>query len=330
MPKAECGVRNAEHEVDIILAPRSEFRAWKFRVSPRPRYDTRAMSEPNRQLGLVSNCWQTQLARGESLDALIAEAARRGYRAVELRQGCLGTYESGNQRLPHAVELGELTQRFPQLRLTIAIDLPFLDGRDYSDDPLFAAGRQAAQALGSNSSPHLRLVDLTTTTIEQTPESVNEVGSTLATLARKMSEVDGVLSFENARQPWASFWTVFQSARRQLGADGSRLKLCYDPVNLLLSGEAIDPVAIAASISPDEISMVHFKQRCNGRIAPAVCDGDIDWRAQLAALRKTGYCGPHLFEVASHKNLWEYLAGSHNYLRRRGLELVSASSTEFD
>ena len=96
------------------------------------------------------------------------------------------------------------------------------------------------------------------------------------------------------------------------------MKLCYDPVNLRLPGEEIDPLSATASLSGDEISMVHFKQRVDGRIATAVCDGDVDWESQVGILCRIGYRGPYLFEVASHKKLWEYLAGSREYLRRRG------------
>ena len=47
-----------------------------------------------RVLGIVSNCWKIQLDRGQTLDVLIEQAVRQGLRAVELRQGCLGEYES--------------------------------------------------------------------------------------------------------------------------------------------------------------------------------------------------------------------------------------------
>ncbi|MEX2287561.1 MAG: sugar phosphate isomerase/epimerase [Planctomycetaceae bacterium] len=284
------------------------------------------MSEPNSHLGLVSNCWRTQLARGESLDDLSAAAVRHGFRAIELRQGCLGEYESGDPPLPHAADLLSLADRFPQMRFSMAVEIPFSNGRTSPADPVFVAGQLAAKAVAGRLSPHLRLVDLATDAADLGADAIERVGSALAGLVRKLADIDGVLSVENARQSWSAFRSVFQSARRQLGAEGARLKLCYDPVNLLLSGEAIDPVAVTASLSPDEISMVHFKQRCDGRISPAVCDGDVDWRAQLAALRKIGYRGLYLFEVASHKNLWEFLTGSHEYLRRRGLEIVSSSS----
>ncbi len=270
-------------------------------------------------LGLVSNCWQVQLAQGASLDELIAEAAEAGFRAIELRQGFLGEYESADRHLPDPAKLEKLPNTFPQMRFNIAIQFPFLSERASSSDELFRAGLWAADSVAGEYPPHLRLVDLTTAVSPQNLPAVEAAAAQLVQLTRELVALDGVLSVENARQPWPWFCKVLDAARDQLGLDRSRLKLCYDPVNLYLTNETIDPLEATKSLATDEISMVHFKQRVDGRIATAVCDGDVNWDKQLAALHDAGYAGPFLFEVASHKKLWEYLAGSREYLRRRGL-----------
>ena len=48
--------------------------------------------------GIVSNCFRTQLDSGTALEDLLGEASRRGYRAIELRQGCLGEFETTDRQ----------------------------------------------------------------------------------------------------------------------------------------------------------------------------------------------------------------------------------------
>ncbi len=74
----------------------------------------------------------------------------------------------------------------------------------------------------------------------------------------------------------------------------------------------------------DELSMVHFKQRRDGRPLAVVADGDIDWWAGVRALRQICYTGPGLFEIESDERIWTALADSRHYLRRLGLEVDGA------
>ena len=52
------------------------------------------------QVGLVSNCWKTQLEQGQDLVELLDRAGERGLRAIELRQGCLGRFETAGEQQP--------------------------------------------------------------------------------------------------------------------------------------------------------------------------------------------------------------------------------------
>ena len=52
-----------------------------------------------------------------------------------------------------------------------------------------------------------------------------------------------------------------------------------------------------------------------GTLLPGVCDGELDWAAQLAELQAIGYDGPALFEVAPHERIWENLEESRAYLQ---------------
>ncbi len=271
-------------------------------------------------LGLVSNCWRVQLESGIPLETLIAEAARRGCRAVELRQTCLGSFESGSDHLPNAERLSTLPEEFPGVRFNVAICVPFLDPKMTPDDRVFAAGKWAAQAVCGENPPHLRLVDLTTDGQRLADIPFDVVSQSIARLVESLAAIDGVLSVENSRQPWQPFREIMAGTHKLLGLDSDRLRLCYDPCNLLFPGDDVDPTAVTASLSADELSMVHFKQRLGGRIQNVVCDGDIDWQRQLAALKQIGYVGPCLFEVESDEDLWELLHESIEYLGRLGLE----------
>ena len=271
--------------------------------------------------GIVSNCWRWQLENGESLDSLIAEAVRRDFGAVELRQTCLGRFESADDHLPDAEALTELPSQFPGVRFNVAVPVPFLNPETSTDAPLFVAGRMSAQAVAGEFSPHLRLVDLNTTSEQLRQSGAIAAGATMARLCRSLIEIDGILSVENSIQAWTPLREAVASARDQLGTDADRLRLCFDPCNLLFAQDGTDPVAVTSSLSGDELSMVHFKQRRNGLTYPAISEGEVDWVELVAVMNERRFTVPGLFEVEPHQRIWEYLAGSWEYLRRLGLDI---------
>lgn len=258
-------------------------------------------------LGLVSNCWKVQLDSGVELDSLIADAVRRGLTVIELRQGSLGKYEVGAECVPQADRLAELARRFPSVRFNMALSLPCLSGELSRDDPLFLAGRAAAMALAGQQTPHLRLVDLQTRPEQCSPSSVEATACGVIELTEAMTDIEGILSIEHSRQPWPWLDSVMQSAWQPLAERRSRLRLCFDPCNLLLT-EPIDNVAgIVESVRPDDVSMIHVKQRRGGQVQPDVGDGDLDWRMLLEKLRRRGHSAPVLFEIAPHVDVWANL-----------------------
>ena len=274
-------------------------------------------------LGIVSNCWRWQLGNGESLDSLIAEAVRRDLRTVELRQNCLGHYESADHYLPDADALAELPRQFPGIRFNVAVSCPCLNPETLPDDPVFLAGKWSAQSVAGEFPPHLRLVDLDTTTEQLRQFGHVVVGSTMARLCRSLDDIDGVLSVENAFQSWTPFREAFFSARNQLGPKIDQLRLCFDPCNLLFAQDGTDPTTVTASLSADELSMVHFKQSRQGRVFPAISKGEIDWSVLVSLMDERHFSVPGLFEVEPHKRVWEYLDGSLEFLRRLGLNVES-------
>lgn len=269
--------------------------------------------------GIVSNCWKTQLDQGAALADLIERAEQIGYRAVELRQTALGEFETGEDSLPLAEPLTVLPERFPGVRFNVAVCVPFLDAGMQTSHPVFTAGKWATQAVAGESVPHLRLVDLMTSGDAFAKADLKAVSKSIVQLTRSLIEIDGFLSIEHSRQPWKPFREVFLSAREELGTDKDRLKLCYDPCNLLFPGDGVDPNEVTASLEAGELSMVHFKQWDDGNILERVQDGKIDWSEQVWILNQKQYAGAGLMEIAPGENIWENLEGSWEYLRESGM-----------
>jgi len=285
------------------------------------------------ELGVVSNCWREQLRQGEPLDRLVEQALREGLRSIELRQGCLGDHEgsvasgkAGALWFPIAEKLAKLAANYPEARLNLALDVPFL-GPSWRVDfpPLLEAGIAAASALsGERSTPHLRLVDLRTS-----PGDLNqwlaesrgdEIVAQIVRLAERMESLGGVLSIENSLQDWQPFHDLFQAARSALGAHRSCLKLCFDPCNLLFSNDRPNPGETSRELEAEAISMIHFKQRDQNGPTTRLGAGSVDWRSVMSALRAIGYRGPALFEIESSAEVWENLRHS-----RRWIECVASS-----
>jgi len=268
--------------------------------------------------GLVSNCWRSQLSSGVDLVELIAEAADRGLQVIELRQGCLGSYESGDTDIPDALRLSELPQRFPSLSFSIAMSVPFLCELSSADDLLLDAGRSAAVAVAGVRQPHLRLVDL-----DSPFEIDGAVARTnLVRMCQGMESCDGVLSVEHAFQSWHGFIGALRSARGTLGRQQHRLRLCFDPCNLCIADAAVDVAVAARSLEPDEVSMIHFKQCRDGSVLSDVSDGCVNWRAIGDVLNSMPFQGPALFEVSSGSEIWTQISASRKYLEQLGLLLT--------
>lgn len=265
------------------------------------------VSDSSWPLGLVSNCWKVQLDSGVELDSLIEEAVRRRLTVIELRQGSLGKYEAEPNCVPQAERLSELARRFPEVRFNVALSLPCLGGELSREESLFVAGRSAAMALANGQPPHLRLVDLQTRPEQCLESSVEVAARGLVELTEAMIEVEGILSIEHSRQPWPWFDSVMNEARRQLGERSSRLRLCFDPCNLLLTERAEEVAGIVESVRSEDVSMIHIKQRKDGQVQPHVGGGDLDWPKLLETLRHRIHAGPVLFEIAPHVEVWANL-----------------------
>lgn len=274
------------------------------------------MSE--RTWGIVSNCWKQQLDAGESLVSLIQRAAQDGYRAIELRQGFLGEFES---RLTACSDGGpaltELSGRYPEMQFNLAVSLPLFGGPMDEHDLRFRQALHASLELSAGTSPHLRLVDTATRTPQLDAEAMERAARLLTGMTRTLIHHGGTLSVEHAYQEWSVFAAVLQRSRSQLGNEAHRLRCCFDPCNLLLTEPVEHVIGIVSRIRPDEVSMIHLKQRFLGTILPEVAAGDLDWPQLLAALDRQHHPGPWLFEIAPSDHVWNCLRRSQEYLSFR-------------
>ena len=267
-------------------------------------------------LGLVSNVWSVQLAAGADLADLVAAAAERGYRVIELRQKSLGGYESAPEHLPDVAALAALARRFPEMRFVAAYEVPFLHPDTGPRHRYFEAAVGVARAVAQDRRPHVRLVDLSTTADQLAASGPAAAGRTIARLTAALAHDDALLSVENAWQPWPLLTAAIAAARTELGAAAGRLRICFDPCNFTFIQEPTDPAAVLASLTPEQVGMLHFKQRCDGRLQPVVDAGDVDWPRLIPAVVARRLFGQALFEMAGHERLWHNLERSSAYLQR--------------
>lgn len=268
------------------------------------------------RLGLVSNVWNVQLARGEDLCDLIGTAARHGYRVIELRQKSLGRYESPESALPDVKALGALAVRFPEVHFIAAYEVPFLNPGTTPNDEGFAAAVRLARATALGRRPHVRLVDLSTTPEQAAAWGSTASGHTIARLAAAVGTDGGILSVENSRQRWPLLAAAVDTARAKLGSGADRLRVCFDPCNFAATGDPTDPADVYAALTPEQVGMLHFKQRRAGRLDVTVGEGEVDWPRLVPLIVARRLFRQGLFEMASDLRLWEHLAHSSSYLRR--------------
>ena len=268
------------------------------------------------RLGLVSNVWNVQLARGEDLGDLIGTAARRGYRVIELRQKSLGRYESPETALPNVRELGMVAARHPRLHFVAAYEVPFLDPDTTPDEPYFAAAVALAREVANGRRPHVRLVDLRTLPEQAADWGAAASGSAIARLTRALAAAGGILSVENSRQPWPLLAAAIDAARAELQTAGRRLRICFDPCNFAATGDSTDPAAVYEALTPEQVGMLHFKQRRAGRLDVTVGEGEVDWPRLVPLIVARRLFRQGLFEMAGDLHLWEHLEHGSSYLRR--------------
>ncbi len=258
------------------------------------------------RLGIVSNCWQMQLAASVPLEELIARATQDfGFRQIELRQGSLGTFENSD-RTPNPAMLANLAARFPEVSFDLAVELPVFAEPVDCDDSRRRCYLEAASAL----SGHLRIVDLTPySMVEPSGDWLTMTVANLESLANDLPE--GLVSIEHSLQPWSLFWPAFE---RAWSGHQETLRLCFDPANLWLTGDGGRAAEISQSIPVESLSMVHLKQRSGNSTLPSFTKGDVDWQSLLRIFVDRDYAGPFLFEIAPSETVWKEFDDGLRYL----------------
>jgi sugar phosphate isomerase/epimerase len=268
------------------------------------------------RFGAITNSWRQQLDNYD-LRALIHEARARGARHIELRQTCLGPYESGEGTdwRPVQSRLAALVQAFPDLSFDLAVAWPCLSTlTDPAGEP-FQAALRGAQLVGG-STPHLRLVDPAAFDAPwERPEDLPAAALGVVDLAREAARQQTILSIENSGQPIRSMALLVQQARACLPPEiGSYLGLCPDPTNQLRRYPDSDPLTELAALPADMIKIVHFKQARGGRAHPAVDTGDLDCARMVQILEAKQFAGPAVMEIPPNAQVFDHLAASFAFL----------------
>jgi sugar phosphate isomerase/epimerase len=257
------------------------------------------------RFGIVSNCWRVQLDEGVSIESLIERGLQIGLRHFELRQGALGDCET-EDRSPISERLGRLARRFPEVTFDLAVEMPVVTGAAPIDVNFEARCLAAAVALASPAyepRPHLRIVDLAGAAVATGLDRDRSIDA-LSLLNEKLKGASelATLSLEHSIQPWSQFRDLFDEARSAF-----HLKLCFDPCNLWLCDDEPPLPEIVASIPPDQISMLHVKQRDEDSpgVRPGLEPGAVPWPEPIHQLEAAGYVGPILFETAPCADVFE-------------------------
>ena len=266
--------------------------------------------------GAITNSWQRQLDE-QDLAALVKEAQARGAKHIELRQTCLGQYESGEGEhwRPVLSRLEALVQAFPELSFDLAMAWPCLTRKTDPSGEQFQAALQGAKLVGRQTA-HLRIVDPASFDRPwERPADLPDEALSVADLAREAARQGVILSLENSGQPIRSMALLVDEARARLTpAEGRYLGLCPDPTNQLRRYPDSDPLAELEALPVDVIKIIHFKQARNGRAHPTVDTGDLDCARMLQILQAKGYQGAAIMEIPPDERVFEHLSSSFAFL----------------
>lgn len=268
-------------------------------------------------LGAISNSWKLQLSNND-LQKLVQDARTRGAVHIELRQTCMGSYETGQGDAwrPAIQRLAKMANGFPGLTFNLAIEWPCLSVESSPQGEPFRAALRAAKVLDPDS-PHLRLVDRTPFDSAWTTEGeVPVMALQQATgLTRQASQQGVILSIENVGQTIAGMTLLVRAVRHRLPENEGRfLGICPDPANQLPLFPGTDPIAEIQSTPLDFLKIVHFKQTRDGKPHPTIDSGDVDCLRQMRVLKKIGYRGAIVMEIPPHDRVMENLSASFAYL----------------
>ena len=267
-------------------------------------------------IGAITNSWREHLVHTD-LPRLVARVQNRGAAHIELRQTCLGQYESGggDEWRPDTKRLERLYRTFPVMSFNLAVAYPCLTREPDPEAPMFQACLEAAKAVNPVT-PRLRLVDTARFDgIWKVVEDLPPAAGGIAQMAREAARQGVLLFLENAGQPIRSMDLVVREARNALAGDeAGYLGLCIDPINSMRADPDSDPIAEIEALPVDHIFMVHFKQTRKGEPHPTVEEGDLDYPRLIGVLREKGYDGLAVLEIPAEEAVFDSFRASVTYL----------------
>ena len=267
--------------------------------------------------GAITNSWRLHLESSDLRD-LIVDAERRGAAHIELRQTCLGEYETGEGDgwRPVLPRLRTLTEDFQGLSFNLAMVWPCLTKESDPEGEPFQAALEGAKAVGGPA-PHLRVVDPGRFEAPwDSPSDIPVEALAVAALATEAARHGVVLSMENSGLPIRSMATLVEAARARMGpSDANYLGLCPDPTNQLRSYPGSDPLDELEALPLDMIKIAHFKQIRDGQPFRSVDTGDLDCRRMLSILQAKGFSGPAIMEIPPDPRVFDNLESSFAFLR---------------
>ena len=293
------------------------------------------------RLGIVTNIWAEEMANGARFADLMAAFGANGFKDMEVREGdylrnsefgehlqqvesviaaytdtefrtiCKAIWGGTGHPAPFAA-FAALAAKASGLTLSYAMSHPWLSqpADPEADTRQIVKAKKLAYLLCPER-PRLRLVDLET---EGTPDDSVAIAN-LKRYNALLPEFPMIFAVENARQT--------ATLTLKLAVAGG-VKLTYDETNTYgAEGTPINPPqTFWDAVKMSDLTSVHFKQKTEDGVLPAVGDGFVDFRAIGERLKRGGYTGDLLLENAPTSHALQDALQSRAYLL--GLEAVSS------
>jgi sugar phosphate isomerase/epimerase len=269
------------------------------------------------KLGAITNSWRNQLGESD-LSELIKLVSDEGAQHIELRQTCLGTYESG-EGLDWELNMdgiAKIVASFPNLKFNLAVASTCLTTKIDPKGKFFQGALAGAKLVGKDN-PHLRTVDPSADVADwSTPEEISPDSMQLVDLVKEAASQGVVISIENSGLTISAMHVLVNAVRAQLKPEEKiYIGICPDPTNQLRRHPDSDPLKDLNDLELDMIKLVHYKQAQSGTALPIVTDGDIDCDEMVNILDAKGYGGMGILEIPSDDNVIDNFKISMNYLK---------------
>ena len=291
------------------------------------------------KLGIVTNIWSEEIAKGARFDELMVEFGANGFKEMEVREGDYLRNSEFGETIQHlesgmsaytdaefkaicdAVWAGKshdtqhpglfervaaFAEKASGLTLSYAMSHPWLSSPSDSaaDTQQIVRAKKLAYLL-CPARPRLRLVDLTTEGGIDEPAAV----ANLKHYKGLLPDYPMIFAVENARQT--------ATLTLKLAVAGGA-KLTYDETNTYRDdGTAVNsPAEFWNAVEMTDLTSVHFKQKTAAGVLSEVGDGFVDFRAIAEHLKTRHYTGDLLLENTPTAQSLKDAVRSREYLNQ--------------